>query len=407
MNPVNLEINGKVILAEAEPRTHLADFLRNQQFLTGTHIGCEHGVCGACTVLLDGVPARSCITFAVACDGAQITTIEGLRDDPIMAELREAFAAHHALQCGYCTPGMLISCRDILMRLPDADEARIRRELSGNLCRCTGYVGLVSAVKSVQRKRKEPGIQATVTRKTLGPVGAHPSRETAAPRTYRTPPVEPPAPSAPPLAQTAVSAEQWRAVEAEGVELLQTFRVPFARDVLWNYFEHLDLVVGCMPGARLLGPPVANRAEGDVNVKLGPFSSAFQGVVEVERNPPRYAGVVRATGHDAKSGSNARAIISYHLKSLGAAETQVDISVRFLLAGSLAQFGRLGLVKDVGDHLTRVFASNLQAALSGKPVGDDANQPLTVASLAWLAIRKRMRAVFAKLRPRARSHDEK
>jgi carbon-monoxide dehydrogenase small subunit len=402
VNPVNLQINGKVIAAEAEPRTHLADFLRDQQFLTGTHIGCEHGVCGACTVLLDGVPARSCITFAVACDGAQITTIEGLRDDPIMAELREAFAAHHALQCGYCTPGMLISCRDILMRLPDADEARLRRELSGNLCRCTGYVGLVAALKSVQRKRKEAATPAIAVRRTLGPVGAHASHEGARARITRTPGVKP---AAPPVAATTVTAEQWRAVETEGVELLQTFQVPFARDIVWNYFDHLDLVVRCMPGARLLGPPVGNRAEGEVNLKLGPFSSAFRGVVEVERDPSRFAGRVRATGRDAQSGSNARAIISYHLDALGEATTRVKVSVRFLLAGSLAQFGRLGLIRDVADHLTSVFASNLQAALSGKPAGDEAYKPLTAGSLAWLAIQIRIRAVFAKLRPRAQSRD--
>ena len=397
MNPLNLEINGNAIAAEAEPRTHLADFLRNQQFLTGTHIGCEHGVCGACTILLDGVPARSCIISAVACDGAQITTIEGLRDDPIMAELREAFAAHHALQCGYCTPGMLISCRDILMRLPDADEARIRRELSGNLCRCTGYVGLVAAVKSVQQKRKEAAAAAISVRKMLGPVGAHPARGSARVPINRRPEVKAP----PPMAETALTAEQWRAIEAEGVELLQSFQVPFARDVVWNYFQHLDLVVRCMPGARLLGPPVGNRADGEVNVKLGPFSCAFRGVVEVERDPTRYAGVVRAAGRDAKSGSNARAIISYHLAPLGGAATRVDIAVRFLLAGSLAQFGRLGLIKDVAEHLTSVFAGNIQAALSGKPVGNDANKPLTAASLARLAIRNSIHAVFAKLKRRA------
>src|SRR5271167_3485825 len=121
MKKLGMQINGKMVTAETEPRTHLADFLRNQMFLTGTHIGCEHGVCGACTVLIDGVPARSCITYAVACDGAQVTTIEGLRDDPVIVDLREAFSTNHALQCGYCTPAMLISCRDILTRLPDVD----------------------------------------------------------------------------------------------------------------------------------------------------------------------------------------------------------------------------------------------------------------------------------------------
>ncbi len=147
--PVQLEVNGKPAAGVAEPRTHLADFLREHLHLTGTHIGCEHGVCGACTVWLDGAPARSCINFAVACDGASVRTIEGFDDDAVMAQLREAFAAEHALQCGYCTPGMLMTARDIVLRLPDADEARIRKELAGNLCRCTGYVGIVRAIANV------------------------------------------------------------------------------------------------------------------------------------------------------------------------------------------------------------------------------------------------------------------
>ena len=147
--PVTLTVNGRRVEADVEPRTHLADFLRESQGLTGTNLGCEHGVCGACTIEIDGAPSRSCITYAIACDGATVNTIEGFDDDPVMAQLRDAFTAEHALQCGYCTPGMLVTARDIVMRLPDADEARIRKELSGNLCRCTGYMGIVSAIKRV------------------------------------------------------------------------------------------------------------------------------------------------------------------------------------------------------------------------------------------------------------------
>jgi carbon-monoxide dehydrogenase small subunit len=153
MTRIALTVNAKRVQADVEPRMHLADFLREQQLLTGTNLGCEHGVCGACTLEIDGAPARSCITYAVACDGASVCTIEGFDDDPVMAQLREAFTAEHALQCGYCTPGMLVTARDIVMRLPDADEARIRKELSGNLCRCTGYMGIVSAIKRVLAKR--------------------------------------------------------------------------------------------------------------------------------------------------------------------------------------------------------------------------------------------------------------
>jgi carbon-monoxide dehydrogenase small subunit len=151
---ITLTVNGVSQAVEAEPRTHLADLLREQLLLTGTHIGCEHGVCGACTVELDGAPARACITYAGACDGASVRSIEGFAADPVMAQLREAFSAEHALQCGYCTPGMLVTARDIVLRLPDADEARVREELAGNLCRCTGYRGIVRAILAVLAQRR-------------------------------------------------------------------------------------------------------------------------------------------------------------------------------------------------------------------------------------------------------------
>ena len=152
--PVAMTVNGQRVEAQVEPRTHLADFLRESQGLTGTNLGCEHGVCGACTIEIDGAPARSCIAYAVACDGASVRTIEGFDDDPVMAQLREAFTAEHALQCGYCTPGMLVTARDIVTRLPRADEERIRKELSGNLCRCTGYMGIVRAIQRVLTVRE-------------------------------------------------------------------------------------------------------------------------------------------------------------------------------------------------------------------------------------------------------------
>ena len=154
MRTVTLTVNGEDVTATVEPRTSLADFLREERRLTGTHLGCEHGVCGACTINIDGVPARSCIAYAATLDGADIRTIEGFDVDDVMEDLRQAFTENHGLQCGYCTPGMLISCRDIVIRLPDADEKRVRLELSGNLCRCTGYVGIVRAVLAVLEKRR-------------------------------------------------------------------------------------------------------------------------------------------------------------------------------------------------------------------------------------------------------------
>ncbi|MGV3655958.1 MAG: (2Fe-2S)-binding protein, partial [Noviherbaspirillum sp.] len=145
--PVRLELNGQWVSRETTPRTHLGDFVRDQCGLTGTHLGCEHGVCGACTVMVEGKPVRSCITFAVACDNKSVRTVEGYDGDPWMERLRAAFSREHALQCGYCTPGMLATAYDIVHRLPDADEERIRVELSGNICRCTGYVGIVRAIR--------------------------------------------------------------------------------------------------------------------------------------------------------------------------------------------------------------------------------------------------------------------
>jgi carbon-monoxide dehydrogenase small subunit len=154
MTELSIKINGENITADVEPRLSLADFIRDHRRLTGTHLGCEHGVCGACTVLMNGEPVRSCITFAAVAYGTEITTIEGFDDDEPMAQLRQAFHENHALQCGYCTPGMLVAARDIVTRLPDADEDRVRLELAGNLCRCTGYVGIVNAILSVLERRR-------------------------------------------------------------------------------------------------------------------------------------------------------------------------------------------------------------------------------------------------------------
>ena len=174
MTRLALTINGTHREIDVEPRLSLAEFLRDHEQLTATHLGCEHGVCGACTVLVDGAPARSCILFAVACEGADITTLEGLEEDPVVDALRTAFHQHHGLQCGYCTPGMLIAARDIVTRLPDAGEHRMRVELSGNLCRCTGYVGIVAAIASVQKQHREAPLISAPARDRLGPHGSHP-----------------------------------------------------------------------------------------------------------------------------------------------------------------------------------------------------------------------------------------
>lgn len=150
---IRLTVNGEAIEAAVLPRTHLADFLRDGLGLTGTHLGCEHGVCGACTVRLDGAIVRGCLVLAVQADGAIVETIEGVSDSGEIADLQEQFAAVNALQCGYCTPAMLLTAQDLLRHGGVPDRAVIREHLSGNYCRCTGYQSIVDAVETVARAR--------------------------------------------------------------------------------------------------------------------------------------------------------------------------------------------------------------------------------------------------------------
>ncbi|HXP29496.1 MAG TPA: (2Fe-2S)-binding protein [Stellaceae bacterium] len=152
-HPVTLTVNGETRSADVPARLTLVDFLRETLNLTGTHAGCEHGVCGACTVLMDGEPVRSCLLFAVQADGAQIVTVEGLAPDAEgLSVLQDSFCEVHALQCGFCTPGMLIAAHALLTRNPDPSDADIREAIGGNLCRCTGYKQIVEAVALAARR---------------------------------------------------------------------------------------------------------------------------------------------------------------------------------------------------------------------------------------------------------------
>jgi carbon-monoxide dehydrogenase small subunit len=150
---VRLEVNGAPHTVTVEPRRTLADVLREDLGLTGTHVGCEHGVCGACTVLWDGQPVRSCLLFAIQLDGATLTTVEGLADGERLHPIQEAFWATHGLQCGFCTPGILLTAKALLDENPSPDEAEIREAIGGNLCRCTGYHFIVEAIAAAARTR--------------------------------------------------------------------------------------------------------------------------------------------------------------------------------------------------------------------------------------------------------------
>ena len=151
---ITLTVNGETISADVLPRTHLVDFLREQLGLTGSHLGCEHGVCGACTIRLDGAIVRGCLVLAVQADGGMVETIEGVSDSGEIADLQANFIARNALQCGYCTPGMLIAAQDLLKHGGVPTRAEIREHLSGNYCRCTGYQAIVDAVEKTAIERE-------------------------------------------------------------------------------------------------------------------------------------------------------------------------------------------------------------------------------------------------------------
>jgi carbon-monoxide dehydrogenase small subunit len=396
MSMLALTVNRRSVEELAEPRTNLADFVREKLDLTGTHLGCEHGVCGACTVLLDGVPARSCITYAGACEGAEVTTIEGLDEDEITVELRAAFTREHALQCGYCTPGMLVSARDLVLRLPNADERLIRVGLSGNLCRCTGYVGIVRAVQSVieQRRARHIAPEPGGGRKILGPVGSGRNMHDGAGRAERI---------------RAAESEQTPAEPATSVDsipdftpatvLEQHFSVPHPPEQVFAMFDDIATVAACLPGASLTAPPNPARTEGAIRVKIGPIAATFLGSARVERNPADMSGRIIGIGNDRRSRSSTQGEIRYRLVPIeqGAA-TRVDLSIGYTLTGMLAQVGRPGLVRDLAARLIAEFASNLDRRLPGTSPGDAVAAPadLNGMSLVFGLLRARVARWFGR-----------
>jgi carbon-monoxide dehydrogenase small subunit len=383
MSMIALTVNQRAVQALAEPRTNLADFVREKLDLTGTHLGCEHGVCGACTVLLDGVPARSCITYAVACEGADVTTIEGLDEDGVTTELRAAFTREHALQCGYCTPGMLVSARDLVLRLPQADERSIRVGLSGNLCRCTGYVGIVRAVQSVIEARRARDIAPMPGggRKILGPVG---SGRSNADRTERMRSVGS-EPTSPEAVGSVPSIPDFIPVTV----LEQQFTVAHPPEQVFAMFDDIAAVAACLPGASLTAPPKPERVEGAIRVRIGPIAATFQGAARVERNPADMSGRIVGIGNDRRSRSSTQGEICYRLVPIEQG-TRVDLSIGYTLTGMLAQVGRPGLVRDLAARLIAEFAGNLDRRLSGTSQGDATAAELNGMALVFGLLRARV-----------------
>ncbi len=371
MQTINIVVNGEKVQALAAPRTHLGDFLREGQRLTGTHLGCEHGVCGACTVLIDGAPARSCIAFAVACEGREVRTIEGFGDDVVMGQLRAAFNREHALQCGFCTPGMLIAARDLVLRVPDADEKRVRVEMSGNLCRCTGYRGIVRAILSVIELRRPanesviapvaaPVAEAFTTFAAVAPGAA--SAAAAAPEPTL-------------VAAMALAAAQ----KKPGTVIEDEFTVDHPMARVWEIFADMPAVAACLPGAEI-SEHTPTSLTGKISTKFGPMRAAFAGSAALERNETEKRGAIRGAGTDNLSGSRARGDISYQLFDAGDGRTRVAVAIDYSLQGPLAQFSRGGLVKEFVKKMVADFAANLNARL-GVPAGEAPPAPAPVAQV--------------------------
>ena len=318
------------------------------------------GFAGPAPLLVDGEPVRSCITFAGACGGADVTTIEGLDNDEIAVELRAAFNREHALQCGFCTPGMLVSARDLVRRLPEPDERRIRLGLSGNLCRCTGYVGIVRAVRSVIAARRERGIAPIVAdpERGLGPVGARIGSGLA---------TGAPAPKTARAARSPAGCESRRAVHPD-----RQFRADFhdwpapggGVRCIWPHPR--DRGLHSRRGARQRAGPESGRGRHSRQIRadlaglprVGPRSNATR---------TTWPGESSGAGADAGQRSTMQGEIRYRVVAGEAPGTaRVELAIGYALKGALAQFGRPSLVRNLAGRMIAEFSRNLEDRLTGR-----------------------------------------
>jgi aerobic-type carbon monoxide dehydrogenase small subunit (CoxS/CutS family)/carbon monoxide dehydrogenase subunit G len=377
---ISLSVNGRPVQRQAEPRMQLLELLREDLNLTGAHVGCEQGVCGACTVMVDGKPQRSCISYVGDADGASITTIEGLDNDPLMNELRAAFTKHHGLQCGFCTPGMLITARDIVTRLGDVSPARIREELSGNLCRCTGYVGIVEAIQETCAGKTPVAASAAVAVSTARTATPLPITSTEAVSPSGKTPT-----SAKPVAGSP-SRQGWTSIE-------QQLHLSSAPADVWARLADFRAVANCLPGAEITAID-GEHIEGRMHMALGPMKVAFKGEGQVRLDAATHQGTMTGRGRDTGSGSAAEGEVIWRVLPAGGDHTTGStllVTLSWRLSGRLAQFNRAGLVQDIVQRLASDFAANLDNAMTGAPVSSAAVKPISLWSLIWTILKSRLR----------------
>ncbi|RZT85758.1 carbon-monoxide dehydrogenase small subunit [Pseudonocardia sediminis] len=345
---ITMTVNGTQTTVTVPPRAHLGDVLRERLGLTGTHLGCEHGVCGMCTVLVDGEAARACLMFAVQCEGSEIVTVEGLGTPDDQHPLQQAFSAHHGLQCGYCTPGMLMSSYDLLASTPDVESDELPEHMSGVLCRCTGYRGILAAVDDVRQTYPdgipEPracGAHTLVGRASAGGTGTAAAEadvpEAALPQEVRLP-------SGPPSAVVDVTSRLHSPVER-----------------VWAVLDDFDLLARCLPGARLTEVLDGDRYRGRAVVALGPVKLSFDGLAQViERDPSEHRLRFHAQGADA-GGSATQADVVLGAQPEPGGGTVLTAHADVHLTGRVAQFGR-ALAGDVSRRMFEQFAASVDEA---------------------------------------------
>jgi aerobic-type carbon monoxide dehydrogenase small subunit (CoxS/CutS family)/carbon monoxide dehydrogenase subunit G len=372
---VTVTVNGRAVTLAVAPRTTLSDVLRDRLGLTGTHVGCEHGVCGMCTVLLDGEAVRACLLFAVQCDGASLTTVEGLGSADDQHPLQQAFSHHHALQCGFCTPGMLMSSYDLLAGGTYSPDT-LPEDMSGVLCRCTGYRGILAAVADVAETHPDgvPPPRAAVPPALVGRLGnvSGVAPQTPSVRNATQTTEEIAIPSGVPTATVEVRSEL-----ASGV------------DDVWAVLADFDRLAACLPGAEMTADLGDDRYRGRATVGLGPVSLRFDGLAHVvEHDPSARRMRVLAQGTD-RGGSSTQAVIRLAADPAEGGGTVLWADADVHLSGRVAQFGR-ALAGDVSRRLFEQFAEAVDEAARTGEAPTTRTSPLRLALGALLARIRRL-----------------
>lgn len=375
---VTMTVNGTEITTSLPARVTLSDALRDHLGLTGTHVGCEHGICGMCTVLVDGEAARACLLFAVQLDGAEITTVEGLGRADDLHPLQESFGQHHGLQCGFCTPGFLMSSYDLLAHKPDVQREDLPAELSGVLCRCTGYRNIIDAVDDVAKAHRDgiPGPGNCGERALVGRSPAGASRSGVVALTEALSEVDSGHPEEIALPGGAPT------IEIDVVSQLSSSTEEVAR-----VFNDIRLLARCLPGAELTDDLGDNWYRGRARVSLGPVKLSFNGmahILEQSHDRLRMNGQGKDTG-----GGSAQARIVMSSSPLDDGGTSLQATAEVFLTGRIAGFGR-SLASDVSRRMFEDFARALDQAAAGEEP-DESARPPGALSLLWSTLAGRVR----------------